>query len=258
MAQAAVRRNLPGTRAEDFCAWEPQPLADMTSTLAAQQYLQQELARRPNAVQALLEVPPHTELAVWQYEHLRQIVLQTHHLIGLMGDGTCTAASCPEMAADNAKVRAPGRCSTKTLALPQAGSSCAVRTRSRRSAAPWITCATRWTSSPPLSQAASRRASTSRAPPLPPPCMPTLTRSTFPPTSHSPKLAAQFPSAVRRLYRVFLHAYHAHRGEYEQFEGALSVLALLALTTAVPQLPPACAAALAATLSSLAFSRRTH
>lgn len=34
------------------------------------------------------------------------------------------------------------------------------------------------------------------------------------------KSAEQFPSAVRRLYRLFLHAYDKHREEYDQFEEA--------------------------------------
>ncbi len=34
------------------------------------------------------------------------------------------------------------------------------------------------------------------------------------------KSAEQFPSAVRRLYRLFLHAHAAHRDEFDQFEEA--------------------------------------
>lgn len=57
--------------AQDWSAWEAQPLAEMDTVLAVQMYLQQLVRRSRTDVAAILAAPEGTDKDVWQYEHLR-------------------------------------------------------------------------------------------------------------------------------------------------------------------------------------------
>eukprot|EP00123_Amoebidium_parasiticum_P017294 comp23790_c0_seq1/m.41299 comp23790_c0_seq1/g.41299 ORF comp23790_c0_seq1/g.41299 comp23790_c0_seq1/m.41299 type:complete len:204 (-) comp23790_c0_seq1:556-1167(-) len=85
------RRNRPGTKSEDLYNWPPQSLGDMESTLAVQQYIQQQIRANPHDLAAILAMPDDQDSAVWQYEHLRQITQDLNGLAVLMLEHcTCT------------------------------------------------------------------------------------------------------------------------------------------------------------------------
>lgn len=56
---------------QDFCRWPDEPLEEMDSTLAVQQYIQQLIKRDPSNVDLILTMPEAQDEGVWKYEHLR-------------------------------------------------------------------------------------------------------------------------------------------------------------------------------------------
>jgi len=52
-----IRRNRPGTRAEDFSSWPEEKFEEMDSTLAVQQYIQQTIRRDVSDVNMILTAP---------------------------------------------------------------------------------------------------------------------------------------------------------------------------------------------------------
>ncbi|CAL1675466.1 unnamed protein product [Lasius platythorax] len=52
-----LRRNRPGTKAEDFSRWPDEPFEEMDSTLAVQQYIQQMIRRDPSNIDLILNMP---------------------------------------------------------------------------------------------------------------------------------------------------------------------------------------------------------
>ncbi|CAG0907722.1 unnamed protein product [Cyprideis torosa] len=67
-----IRRNSPGTRAENWCNWPPQAFEEMEpTTLRVQQYIQQIIREDPSAIERILRPPQTLAVGVWKYEHLR-------------------------------------------------------------------------------------------------------------------------------------------------------------------------------------------
>lgn len=60
---------------QDFCRWPDEPLEEMDSTLAVQQYIQQLIKRDPSNVELILTMPEAQDEGVWKYEHLRYAYL---------------------------------------------------------------------------------------------------------------------------------------------------------------------------------------
>lgn len=56
---------------QDYCRWPDEPLEEMDSTLAVQQYIQQLIKRDPSNVELILTMPESQDEGVWKYEHLR-------------------------------------------------------------------------------------------------------------------------------------------------------------------------------------------
>ncbi len=77
---AVVRANPPGTTRDDFNNWPIQPFEDMDSSLCVQQQIQQLLFHKHKAVERVLKLPPNTDELVWQYEHIRIIILQLNQV----------------------------------------------------------------------------------------------------------------------------------------------------------------------------------
>lgn len=93
-----LRRNRPGTKAKDFCRWPDEPLDEMDSTLAVQQYIQQLIKRDPSNVDLILTMPEAQDEGVWKYEHLRQFCMELNGLAVRL-QTNCFPTSCTQMTA---------------------------------------------------------------------------------------------------------------------------------------------------------------
>ncbi|KAH7961938.1 hypothetical protein HPB52_013619 [Rhipicephalus sanguineus] len=82
MADSAgvLRRNRPGTKAENFSSWPDEPFDEMDSTLAVQQFIQQAIRKDPANVDEILTPPDGQDEGVWKYEHLRQFCMELNGL----------------------------------------------------------------------------------------------------------------------------------------------------------------------------------
>lgn len=58
---------------KDFCRWPDEPIEEMDSTLAVQQFIQQTIRRDPSNLEAILKMPEAQDEGVWKYEHLRSL-----------------------------------------------------------------------------------------------------------------------------------------------------------------------------------------
>ncbi|CAD7013793.1 MOB kinase activator-like 4 [Anastrepha obliqua] len=93
-----LRRNRPGTKAKDFCRWADEPLEEMDSTLAVQQYIQQLIKRDPSNVELILTMPEAQDEGVWKYEHLRQFCMELNGLAVRL-QKQCSPTTCTQMTA---------------------------------------------------------------------------------------------------------------------------------------------------------------
>ncbi|ALC42174.1 Mob4 [Drosophila busckii] len=93
-----LRRNRPGTKAKDFCRWPDEPLEEMDSTLAVQQYIQQLIKRDPSNVELILTMPEAQDEGVWKYEHLRQFCMELNGLAVRL-QKQCSPSTCTQMTA---------------------------------------------------------------------------------------------------------------------------------------------------------------
>ncbi|XP_004342599.1 preimplantation protein 3 [Capsaspora owczarzaki ATCC 30864] len=201
-AAAVVRRNRPGTTREAFNNWPDQPLADMDTTLAVQQFIQQGvrahyaklaelLAKKASfasteaydeavdrEIELLLALPELQDADVWQYEHLRQFCLELNALVLLIQD-TCTPGSCPQMKATDDLLYL---CAAHKQPLECSAIDYIVHT---------------------LDSIAAQLNSNKFFP----------SRVTIQKTS-----VKHFQAIARRLYRIFAHTYFHHRQVYDKFE----------------------------------------
>ncbi|KRX08298.1 Mob1/phocein [Pseudocohnilembus persalinus] len=58
------------------------------------------LGSDPSDIQKIIEPPENTDINVWQYEHLRQFILELNLLVTQL-KGECTSQSCPKMKASD-------------------------------------------------------------------------------------------------------------------------------------------------------------
>ncbi|BFG04128.1 MOB kinase activator-like 4 [Drosophila madeirensis] len=93
-----LRRNRPGTTSKDFCRWPDEPLEEMDSTLAVQQYIQQLIKRDPSNVELILTMPEAQDEGVWKYEHLRQFCMELNGLAVRL-QKECSPSTCTQMTA---------------------------------------------------------------------------------------------------------------------------------------------------------------
>ncbi|XP_068143813.1 MOB kinase activator-like 4 [Drosophila tropicalis] len=93
-----LRRNRPGTKSKDFCRWPDEPLEEMDSTLAVQQFIQQMIKRDPSNVEIILAMPEAQDEGVWKYEHLRQFCMELNGLAVRL-QKECSPTTCTQMTA---------------------------------------------------------------------------------------------------------------------------------------------------------------
>ncbi|ESN91967.1 hypothetical protein HELRODRAFT_186181 [Helobdella robusta] len=93
-----VRRNRPGTKANDWCKWPDESFEEMESTLAVQQFIQQAIKRDFNNVEEILTAPEGQDEGVWKYEHLRQFCMELNGLAVKL-QLECNPETCTQMTA---------------------------------------------------------------------------------------------------------------------------------------------------------------
>ncbi|TNN61877.1 MOB-like protein phocein [Liparis tanakae] len=95
---AVLRRNRPGTKAKDFYNWQDESFEEMDSTLAVQQYIQQNIRSDCSNIDKILEPPEGQDEGVWKYEHLRQFCLELNGLAVKL-QSECHPDTCTQMTA---------------------------------------------------------------------------------------------------------------------------------------------------------------
>uniref|UniRef100_A0A8D2N5H8 MOB-like protein phocein n=1 Tax=Zonotrichia albicollis TaxID=44394 RepID=A0A8D2N5H8_ZONAL len=95
---AVLRRNRPGTKAQDFYNWPDESFEEMDSTLAVQQYIQQNIRADCSNIDKILEPPEGQDEGVWKYEHLRQFCLELNGLAVKL-QSECHPDTCTQMTA---------------------------------------------------------------------------------------------------------------------------------------------------------------
>nr|XP_053639380.1 MOB-like protein phocein [Cherax quadricarinatus] len=93
-----LRRNRPGTKAENFYRWCDEAYEEMDSTLVVQQYIQQTIRVDHNNIDTILNAPETQDEGVWKYEHLRQFCMELNGLAVRL-QGECQPATCTQMTA---------------------------------------------------------------------------------------------------------------------------------------------------------------
>ena len=80
--------------------WDPLPFDALTSPFALQEHLSDLVIHHCHDIPMLI-TPPDASIDkdVWQYEHLRRVCMELHHLVCKM-ESVCNEKTCPEMKAD--------------------------------------------------------------------------------------------------------------------------------------------------------------
>ncbi|XP_028250020.1 MOB-like protein phocein isoform X3 [Parambassis ranga] len=96
--QATVVAVGPGAVNQDFYNWPDESFEEMDSTLAVQQYIQQNIRSDCSNIDKILEPPEGQDEGVWKYEHLRQFCLELNGLAVKL-QSECHPDTCTQMTA---------------------------------------------------------------------------------------------------------------------------------------------------------------
>ncbi|XP_020917753.1 MOB-like protein phocein [Exaiptasia diaphana] len=173
-----IRRNRPGTKAADLYKWPDEPFEEMDSTLAVQQYIQQQIRDDCTNLSDILEPPEGQDEGVWKYEHLRQFCMELNGLAVYLQD-ECTPATCTQMTATEQWIF--------LCAAHKTPKECPAIDYTRHT----------------LDGAASLLNSNKYFPSR---------------VSIKESSVAKLGSVCRRVYRIFSHAFFHHRSIYDRFE----------------------------------------
>jgi len=181
-----LRRNLPGTQAACMSKWTTRPMSQSKGSLAIPEYIQDLIREDASDIDRIYELPSSdTDPLIWQYEHLRQFVIEFNLLLVALGD-ECTPETCPKMTASNewqylcAAHRKPQDCAAIDYMTHTIDGSTALLTNAKHFAL----------------------------------------RTEVPPSN-----AKYFQSMARRLYRIFAHVYYHHRQIFDEIEADMHLCA---------------------------------
>ncbi|VVC33429.1 Hypothetical protein CINCED_3A019559 [Cinara cedri] len=91
-----LKRNKPGTKSDCFRKWPDESFEEMDSTLAVQEFIQQQIRKDPSNIDIILTPPDSQEEGVWKYEHLRQFCMELNGLaVELQNE--CLPDTCSQM-----------------------------------------------------------------------------------------------------------------------------------------------------------------
>jgi hypothetical protein len=156
----------------------PPDFSCFTGQFSCCEYVQYLLSNYPSNISLLVSLPSDCDRDLFLYEHLRLLLKDLTTFCSGLS-GVCTASSCPAM-----------------IATPDWEFLCAAHKQPRKC------CAIDYASHA-LSGFSSFLSSGDMFP----------NRISIPAAS-----AKQFTSVVRRLYRIFAHAFYHHRTEFDEFE----------------------------------------
>jgi len=178
-APSELRRNLPGTTSKRMWQWSCRCFDENTGSLALPEYIQDLIRQDAGDIERIYELPSaDTDPLVWQYEHLRQFVIEFNVLLVALGE-ECTPETCPKMTASNewqylcAAHRKPQECAAIDYMMHAIDGSTALLTNAKHF----------------------------------------TVRSRVPPSN-----AKYFQSMARRLYRIFAHVFYHHRQIFDNLE----------------------------------------
>lgn len=95
-----LRRNRKGAQSVDLWNWNVEDFSSLTGPLAVQEYIQELIRSEPSNVKKIIEPPKDVDINVWQYEHMRQFILELNILVTQL-NGVCTPQTCPKMKAND-------------------------------------------------------------------------------------------------------------------------------------------------------------
>jgi disulfide oxidoreductase YuzD len=173
-----LRRNRPGTKKSELWNWPQEEYSSMSGPFAIQEYIQELIRNSPGDVKKIIEPPPDVDVSVWQYEHMRQFILELNLLVVHLEE-VCTSVTCPKMKATDewlylcASHKTPQECSAIDYMTHTLDHATALMQNSKNF----------------------------------------NSRVSVPPTS-----IKYLVSIVRRLYRLFTHTYYHHRDVFGEFE----------------------------------------
>merc|ERR1712196_152446 len=99
-SHTVLRQNLPGTQASGTWRWRARAFSEYEGSLAIQEYIQDLLREDASDLEKIYRLPSDTDSLVWQYEHLRQFMIEFNLLVVALSD-ECTPETCPKMTASN-------------------------------------------------------------------------------------------------------------------------------------------------------------
>ncbi|XP_055022747.1 MOB-like protein phocein isoform X3 [Boleophthalmus pectinirostris] len=176
--QATVVAVGPGSVNQDFYNWPDESFEEMDSTLAVQQYIQQNIRSDCSNIDKILEPPEGQDEGVWKYEHLRQFCLELNGLAVKL-QSECHPDTCTQMTATEqwiflcAAHKTPKECSAIDYTRHTLdGAACLLN---------------------------SNKYFPSRV-------------------SIKESSVAKLGSVCRRIYRIFSHAYFHHRQIFDKYE----------------------------------------
>lgn len=173
-----TRRNRPGTRLADLWTWGPEDYANLTGPFAVQEYIQELIRHDSSNIEKIIERPRDVDDSVWQYEHMRQFIIELNLLVVYL-QGSCTSISCPKMKATEewmylcASHKTPQDCSAIDYMTHNIDHATNILQNNKQF----------------------------------------ISRVSIPSTA-----IKNLVSIVRRLYRIFSHTYYVHRDIFLSFE----------------------------------------
>ena len=90
-----IRRNRPGTRASELWNWKHEDLPNRHEPFAVREYLQEKIRNDPSDIEGICKPPEDVDENVWQYEHIRQFLLELDLLVVQL-QGICTSQTWPK------------------------------------------------------------------------------------------------------------------------------------------------------------------
>ncbi|XP_055360831.1 LOW QUALITY PROTEIN: MOB-like protein phocein [Betta splendens] len=200
---AVLRRNRPGTKAKDFYNWPDESFEEMDSTLAVQQYIQQNIRSDCSNIDKILEPPEGQDEGVWKYEHLRQFCLELNGLAVKL-QVSCAAHQIHK------SVHLSLRNLTEAIEILASGhpDTCTQMTATDSGS---FYCAAHKTPKECPAIDYTRHTLDGAA------CL-LNSNKYFPAVSIKESSVAKLGSVCRRIYRIFSHAYFHHRQIFDKYE----------------------------------------
>ncbi|KAM3142104.1 hypothetical protein pb186bvf_005758 [Paramecium bursaria] len=177
-----MRRNKIGSKSADLWAWDVEDISQMHGPLAIQEYIQELIRAEASNIKQIITPPPEVDVLVWQYEHLRQFILELNLLVTQL-KGVCTAQTCPKMKATEdwlylcAAHKKAQECSAIDYMIHNLDQSTSILSNIKN-----------YPSRVQINQANATN---------------------------------NFSFIVRRLYRLFSHTYYNHREIFDEFENEM-------------------------------------